>query len=253
MQQVQWILASDIDNTLTGDPAALKQLSTKIGKLRQEKQLALFLTTGRTLAEVLRGFAEENLPEADAIISQVGTEIYMPPFSQEMAGLAEWDTFLHQQFFREQAMSFVNDIEGAQIQSERYNTPLKVSYYLDKTPDPEKAAEQIKQRVAAAGNNYQVVWSSGKDLDILPAAAGKGKAIRFLIGHLNLNSAEVITAGDSGNDRSMLEEFKRGIVVGNAQPELSDLQNDTHSTSFYFAKNNYAAGVEEGLRHFNVL
>ena len=149
-------------------------------------------------------------------------------------------------------MGFVDDIEGVQIQPERYNTSLKVSYFLDKTPNPEQVAKQVKQRVAAASNNYQVVWSSGKDLDILPAAAGKGKAIRFLIDYLDLNSAQVITAGDSGNDRSMLEEFERGIVVGNAQPELHDLKNNTHETSFYFAKNNYAAGVTEGLHHFNV-
>jgi sucrose-6F-phosphate phosphohydrolase len=254
MHQVQWILASDIDNTLTGDPQALQQLSAKITKLREQKQLALFLTTGRTLAEVLRGVREENLPQADAIISQVGTEIYLPPFSPDMAALAEWDSFLHQHFSREQAMSFVDDLDGVQIQSERYNTPLKVSYYLDKTPNPEQAAGQIKERVAAAGkNNYQVVWSSGKDLDILPAAAGKGKAIRFLTDYLKLTLAHVITAGDSGNDRSMLEEFERGIIVGNAQPELGDLKNNAHKTSFYFAKKNYAAGVAEGLRHFNVL
>jgi len=253
MQRIQWILASDIDNTLTGDPQALKQLSSRIESLRQQKQLALFLTTGRTLDEVLRGFEEENIPQADAIISQVGTEIYVPPFSLEMKPLAEWDTFLRKQFSREQAVGFIDDIEGAQIQSERYNTPLKVSYFLDKTPDPEQAVERLKQRVTAAGNGYQVVWSSGKHLDILPAAAGKGKAIRFLIGYLNLSPEQVITAGDSGNDRSMLDEFDCGIIVANAQPELKSLENEDHRTSFYFAARKYAAGVEEGLRHFGVL
>jgi sucrose-6F-phosphate phosphohydrolase len=253
MQRIQWILASDIDNTLTGDPQALKQLSARIESLRQQKQLALFLTTGRALDEVLRGFEAENIPKADAIISQVGTEIYVPPFSPEMEPLAEWDTFLRKQFSREQAVGFIDDIEGAQIQPERYNTPLKVSYFLDKTPDPEQAAGRIRQRVAAAGNGYQVVWSSNKHLDILPAAAGKGKAIRFLIGFLGLAPQQVITAGDSGNDRSMLDEFECGIIVANAQPELKSLENEDHRASFYFAARNYAAGVEEGLRHFGVL
>ena len=253
MQRIQWILASDIDNTLTGDSQALKQLSSRIASLRQQKQLALFLTTGRTLDEVLRGFEEENIPKADAIISQVGTEIYVPPFSPKIKPLAEWDTFLRKQFSREQAVGFIDNIEGAQIQSERYNTPLKVSYFLDKTPDPEQAVEQVKQQVAAAGNGYQVVWSSGKHLDILPAAAGKGNAIRFLISFLGLAPQQVITAGDSGNDRSMLDEFDGGIIVANAQPELKSLKHEAHQTSFYFAAGKYAAGVAEGLRHFGVL
>jgi sucrose-6F-phosphate phosphohydrolase len=253
MRQLQWILASDIDHTLTGDPQALKRLGSRIETLRRQNRLALFLTTGRTLDEVLLGFEKEDIPEADAIITQVGTEIYTPPFSPALAPLAEWDRFLRQQYSRERAVGFVNDIEGAEIQSTRYNTPLKVSYFLDKAADPEQAAERVRQRVAAEGKGYQVVWSSGKHLDILPAAAGKGKAIRFLIDYLALDPEQVLTAGDSGNDRSMLEEFECAIIVGNAQPELAELRHKQDRTSYYFAENSFAGGVEEGLRHFGVL
>lgn len=252
IQQIQWILASDIDNTLTGNPDALKQLAKKIEALRGQQKLVLFLTTGRTLDEVLTGFQEEHIPRADAIISQVGTEIYLPPFLPNQEPLAQWDQFLRQRFSREQAEAFLADIAGAEIQAERYNTPLKVSYFLDQTPDPEQAAALVKRRVVEAENGYQVVWSSGKHLDILPAAAGKGNAIRFLIDYLNLAPQQVITAGDSGNDRSMLEEFGQGIIVANAQPELRHLQEENHQTDFYFAQQPFAAGVEEGLRYFGV-
>lgn len=252
MQKIEWILASDIDNTLTGDPQALINLRGQIEALRQQQKLALFLTTGRTLDEVLHGLKEEHIPQPDAIITQVGTEIFVPPFSPEMQPLSAWDQYLRQQFSRKQALEFLRNIEGAKIQSDRYNTPLKVSYFLDETPDPEAAAQRVKERVARAGNGYQVVWSSGKHLDILPAAAGKGKAIRFLIDFLELAPEQVITAGDSGNDRSMLEEFENGIIVGNAQPELRELKDQNHD-DYYFARQNYAAGVEEGLRHFGVL
>ena len=253
MRQIHWILASDIDHTLTGDTQALERLGSQIESLRRQNELALFLTTGRTLDEVLTGFEKENIPEADAIITQVGTEIYTPPFSSEMAPLAEWDRFLRQQYSREKAVGFVDDIEGAEIQSARYNTALKVSYFLDKAADPEQAVARIKQRTAAENKAYQVVWSSGKHLDILPAAAGKGKAIRFLINYLDLDPEQVIAAGDSGNDRSMLEEFGCAIIVGNAQPELAELRDRHDHASFYFAESSFAAGVEEGLRHFGVL
>lgn len=251
--QLHWILAADIDHTLTGNPEALKKLGRQLTTLRQQGKLLLFLTTGRALSEVLQGFEHEHIPGADAIITQVGTEIYLPPFSPDMKPLPEWDTFLRKQFSRARAEAFLENVAGAEIQPERYNTPLKLSYFLQKAPDPEKAAALIKQRVARASNAYQVIWSSGKHLDILPAAAGKGKAIRFLIRFLGLSPTQIIVAGDSGNDRTMFDEFGCGIVVANAQPELKRLKKEDPRLTFYFAKNSYAGGVEEGLRYFGVL
>jgi sucrose-6F-phosphate phosphohydrolase len=251
-----WILASDVDNTLTGDRQALERLREQVRKLRQQEKLVLFLSTGRRLVQVLDGFEKESIPKADAIISQVGTEIYLPPFSPDMSPLPEWNDRLHQQFSRERAVEFLQGIEGLEMQPGKYNTSLKVSCYLDKTPDPEKAATRIKQRVVEAGESdtYQVVWSSGRDLDIIPAAAGKGKAIHYLIGFLQLSPKEVIVAGDSGNDRTMFDEFSHGIVVANAQPELEKLEKEDEDpqSAVYFAHNSFAAGVEEGLRHFGV-
>ncbi|MFQ5612988.1 MAG: HAD-IIB family hydrolase [Anaerolineae bacterium] len=245
-------MASDIDHTLTGDPQALATLKTQLTALRQQKRLFLFLSTGRRLDQVLAGFERENIPAADAIISQVGTEIYLPPFSAQMRPLPTWNTFLHQRFSRQKALRLLEGIEGLEMQPEEYNTPLKVSCYLDRVPDPDRAAAFVEQRAAAAGGAYQVVWSSRRDLDIIPAAAGKGKAVRFLVGFLQLPLDRVVVAGDSGNDRSMFDEFRRGIIVSNAQPELKRLAAEPR-TSFYFAEHPFAGGVEEGLRYFGVL
>lgn len=253
MPYVRTVLASDIDNTLTGDSEALQSLVATIDRLREQNELLLVLTTGRTLEEVLNGFEQENIPYADAIISQVGTEIYLPPFADAQEPLAAWNDVLRKRFSRERAEAFVSDIEGAEPQGEHYNTPLKVSYLLENAPDPEKAVSRIRQRIAEAGaNEYQVVWSSGKHLDILPAAAGKGRAIRFLLDFLGIQTQQIVTAGDSGNDYSMLDEFKRGIIVANAQPELKSLRV-TSQADFYFAEKPFAAGVKEGLHHFGIL
>ena len=256
------LLASDIDNTLTGDLPALKSLSAALKRKREAGELFLALTTGRRLAQVLAGFTGEGLPEADAIISQVGTEIYLPPFQEEMSPLARWQDHLQRSFSRERALSFLEGVEGLEMQPAQYNTPLKVSAYLHRAPDPDAAAELIRERIVSAGegDNYQVVWSSGMHLDILPAAAGKGHALRFLLRYLERNRTDsgahsfeqVIVAGDSGNDLAMFAAFERGIVVANAQPELKALAEEDRP-HLYFAGASYAAGVTEGLRHFEVL
>ena len=250
----EWVLASDIDNTLTGDEPALQNLAQRLKALRQTNRLFLILSTGRRLKQVLDGFQSEGLPEGDGIISQVGTEIFLPPFAEEMDPLPAWKGRLEATFSRQEAESFLDGIKGLRMQPAKYNTSLKVSCYLDKAPDPDAAAREIEQRIEAAGKEeaYQVIWSSGRDLDIIPAAAGKGKAIRFLLDFLELNAGQIIVAGDSGNDRTMFEEFHQGIIVANAQPELKRLP-EANEDEHYRAEERYAAGVLEGLRHFGVL
>jgi sucrose-6F-phosphate phosphohydrolase len=250
-----WILATDIDNTLTGDAQALRRLTCRLATEQARGTLFLILSTGRRLEQVLNGFLEEGIPEPNAIISQVGTELYLPPFSLESAPLPEWNTLLQERYSRNRAVSFLSDIEGLEMQPDKYNTPLKVSCYLDKTTYPEATASIIRDRILEAKQEdvYQVIWSSGRDLDIIPAAAGKGKAIRYLIQLLRLDPLSVVVAGDSGNDRSMFEEFEQGIVVANAQPELKQLHNEDPIPGIYFAKQPFAAGVEEGLQNFGLL
>jgi sucrose-6F-phosphate phosphohydrolase len=191
---------------------------------------------------------------ADAVVSQVGTEIYLPPFEDDMAPMAAWDERLRRSFSRGRALAFVQGLEGARPQPDMYNTPLKVSFYLDKAPDADAAAEAVRQRIAAAGvgDAYRVVWSSGRDLDIIPAAAGKANAVRYLMRFLEMDVEKVVAAGDSGNDLSMLTAFPRGIVVGNAQRELQQLR-DAGRDGLFFATDDYASGVAQGLRHFGIL
>lgn len=253
---MEWILATDIDNTLTGDRAALDALRAALDGLRANGRLRLILSTGRRLDHVLAGQQQEGLPQADAVISQVGTEIYLPPFDVGMAPLAAWDARLRAQFDAAEARRFLDGIAGLVMQPARYNTPLKVSAYLDQAPAPETAVARIRQRIVAAGaaDRCQVVWSSGRDLDIIPAAAGKGRAVRFLVRLWDAAAAVVLVAGDSGNDRSMFDEWGRGVVVANAQPELLALRGALPAGgAVYFAERPFAAGVAEGLRHFGVL
>ena len=98
----------------------------------------------------------------------------------------------------------------------------------------------------AAGQGVQLVYSSDRDLDVLPAGIDKGAATARLAQHWQVPPQRVIVCGDTGNDRSMFEQGFRGIVVGNALPELQSLD----SPDIYHATGSCAAGVAEGLRHW---
>jgi len=248
-----WTLASDIDGTLVGDRAALDRLAARIADLRGAGKLFLILSTGRRLAQVIDGLADEGLPEPDAVLCQVGTEIYRPPLKPQSEPIPEWRNRLLAEYSRDEALSFLEGIEGLVMQPDVFNTQLKTSCYLDGCPEPEVAAAEIRRRVEPHVDRYQVVWSSARDLDILPASSGKGKAIRFLVELDGLDAERVVAAGDTGNDAAMFFEFDRGIAVANAKPELLEVVRELGEDRAYLARTPYAAGVEEGLAHFGVL
>jgi len=250
---VSWILASDVDGTLTGDQQSLNHLAPRLREMQDAGRLFLIYSTGRRLSQIISGFADEGLPQPNAVICQVGTEIYLPPYREDSRPLESWRERLLAQYRRDEALVFLEGIDGLALQPPEFNTELKTSCYLDGCPNPEHAAAEIIRRVQPASDRYQAVWSSGRDLDILPAASGKGKAIEFLIKLREMSSDQVIVAGDSGNDATMFEHFRRGVVVANAQPELLRVAEQMNHDRVFVASLPYAAGVEEGLEFYGVL
>jgi sucrose-6F-phosphate phosphohydrolase len=248
-----WVLASDVDGTLVGVRATLDRLVARLQNMRRAGELFLIMSTGRRLEQVIDGIAEEGLPEPDAVLCQVGTEIYIPPLAPDSRPLHAWREKLLAEYSRDEALSFLAGCEGLVMQPARFNTELKTSCFLDRCPDPEAAAAEIRRRVKPYAGRYQVVWSSSRDLDILPASSGKGQAIRFLVEHCGLSPDRVVVAGDTGNDATMFELFHKGVVVANAQPELVALAESLGDGRAYRARQPYAAGVEEGLEYFGVL
>ncbi|OYY82384.1 MAG: hypothetical protein B7Y34_02740, partial [Methylophilales bacterium 16-45-9] len=83
--------------------------------------------------------------------------------------------------------------------------------------------------------------------DILPIRASKGHAIRYFSYKWSLPVEHCLVAGDSGNDIEMLLGDTLAIVVGNHSQEIAHLRDETQ---VYFAKAHYAAGIMEGIAHY---
>jgi sucrose-6F-phosphate phosphohydrolase len=233
-----WLLVSDVDDTLLGDERATAAFAEWYRRARGSLRLAL--NSGRFFHSVHESARQAGLPEADAYIGGVGTDICFPPQGERLADWPPTDAAWDESVIRQVCAEF-GELE---LQPDGFLSPFKVSYYghgLDT-----EYLERLRQRLVAAGQKARIIYSSRRDLDVLPVGANKGTAVARLATHWGIDSSHVIVAGDSGNDLDMFQQGFRGIVVGNAHPELKSLRDP----KVFHATRSHAAGVLEGLEHW---
>lgn len=72
----------------------------------------------------------------------------------------------------------------------------------------------------ALGNRAHLTFSAVDCLEVLPVGCNKGSALAVLSDHLGLTLQDCMAFGDAMNDREMLGSVGRGLIMGNAMPQL---------------------------------
>jgi sucrose-6F-phosphate phosphohydrolase len=239
----QKLLVSDIDGTLLRDGEPTPGLATLRTILEAHRdQVQLVYATGRTLVSTRDLIKLDVLPEADAIASLVGTEVWLPPWQEPDTAFGkmvsvDWD--------RAAVQGVIEQFAAVTRQSQEFLTEHKLSYYLEDA----SVAQAIEQELRLNGLAARVVYSCGLFLDVLPARAGKRRAVEFIRQQWGIPQSNVLACGDSGNDLDMLLDPRfQGVAVGNAEKELV-AQDETDS--FQLAHLPFAAGVLEGTEVFD--
>jgi len=238
---VRQLLISDIDDTLVGDAAALAQLLELLARRRSE--IGLGLATGRTLEAAMAALAKHGIPEPDIMICSVGTEIFYGPSMRLDTGWKQHLSHLWKPALIRQALA---DLSCLTLQEEDFQQPFKVSYYVDPEKEPE-LLQKVHQALQAKRLRYQLVYSLGQYLDVLPYRASKGRAVRYLSYKWGIPLPNIMVCGDSGKDAEMLRGDTCGVVVGNYREDLEPLRG---TRRIYFSKLNHAAGIIDGLHHY---
>ena len=115
--------------------------------------------------------------------------------------------------------TIISNFPGVSRQPPQFLHPYKSSWYL--TQASAETIATLEQQLSASGLNVSVIYSSSRDLDVLPRDASKGSALKWLCERLGTSLEKVLVAGDTANDKSMfLLPGIKGIVVENSQPEL---------------------------------
>jgi sucrose-6-phosphatase len=246
---MSFLLVTDLDNTLVGDALALAQLNQHLTHQRQTQGMKLVYSTGRSLTLYRELQTTANLLDPDLLITAVGTEIYRPGSDEPNP---DWRAQLTIGWERSRLLALTQTYPDLIPQPASEQNPFKISFWLTQAAAL-TVLPQLEQHLQQHNIPAQLIYSSGKDLDILPHSANKGIALTFVRQQLGFSPSQTVACGDSGNDIALFTQGTRGIIVSNAQPELRQWHTQTPNPDRYLAQTPYAAGILEGLTHFGFL
>ena len=240
------LFSSDLDGTLLGNPESARRFRTVWEGMPRSDRPLLVYNTGRLVDDVRRLVDSGDLPSPDFVIGGVGTQVVdwrgRMDFKEFTAHLARgWDL--------KKIRAVMSKVPRAKPQPAEILTEVTSSWVLDDAT--RRQLDNIQRALVDAGLEVHLVYSSNRDLDVLPLASTKGGGLSWLCSRLKIDPSAVLVAGDTGNDSSMfLVAGVRGIIPDNGLPELFEA---TVHVPVYTSREVMADGVIDGLRHYGVI
>ncbi len=233
------LLATDLDGTfLAGDPEDRLSLYQTIAA---HPEIKLAYVTGRSLEAVLPLLADPTLPQPDYIIADVGATLVPGDSLQPIQPLqslvdAHWPG----------ESQVASAIESFGLERQDVPQARRCSYFCT----PEQAANPAL-REAAEQLGCDLLYSAELYLDFLPRGVNKGSSLKALADWLELNHDQVLAAGDTLNDLSMLSASFHGVCVGQSEGAL--LEATRHHSRTLHANRPGCGGILEAFAHFGFL
>lgn len=265
------LLCTDLDRTLlpNGRQPESEQARKLFGRLVSRPEVTLVYVTGRDPVLVEDAIREYSIPKPDYVIADVGASIYKLN-ENDWQHWPTWDKHISQAWGghkHSDLKSLLKVFSELNLQEESKQSPFKLSYYVSLDVSHNILLKKMTVRLLEKNINTNLIWSIDEEkdiglLDVLPGNAGKRDAIDFLSAQLEFDHSEVIFAGDSGNDISVMASPVQAVLVANASDEVKEeaqqqAKKNGCESQLYLAKGdffglngNYSAGILEGVVHY---
>jgi len=235
---------TDIDQTLLGDKQALQAL---VEKLRDaHRQVTFGIVSGRRYESALAILKKHGVPVPDVLISSLGTRIH---YGSTLTEDSYWSDHIDHDWNLPRIRRLLDNEPGLKPQPRDKQSRFKISYYYD--PELAPTADEITQRLHQQELNANVIVSFGQYLDIVPTRASKGLALRYAALRLGIPLENILVAGGSGADESMIRGNTLAVVVANRHGE--ELSGLVDVDRIYFSGKPHAAGLLDAIEHYGFL
>lgn len=268
------LLVSDIDGTLVGHDPETSSVTARFARYWEERASLtgsfLVYNTGRSLGQVT-GLLEHMkgvLPVPDALITAVGTKIYLLDRENGHRGTTsglhwhedlDWARSLDEgwnlDIVRQVAAELVESLstERATWLDDGSEHPHRISLSVHVECVP-YVKETLHEKLSRHNLEFKIISSGTMEwryIDCVSGHAGKHAALEHIRSLFGVAVNRTVAAGDSGNDILMLEGKNPAIVVGNAQLELVEwVVRQPQDGRIVVADAHLSDGVLEGLcRH----
>ncbi|GGB81136.1 alpha,alpha-trehalose-phosphate synthase [Marinobacterium zhoushanense] len=233
------ILATDLDGTfLGGSPENRSRLYQLINA---HPGIRLVFVTGRGLEAVMPLLSDPSIPEPEYIICDVGATVVdgssLRPVSELLEEIEErWPG----EIAIVEAMARFEQISRQEVPQAR-----RCSWFCE----PHAVTEKLHAVAEQLG--CDLLYSADYYLDFLPRGTNKGATLARLIEFMGESVEDVLTAGDTLNDLSMLDGRFKGVCVGASEPAL--LESTRSNARILHADEPGCGGILDAMSHFGFL
>lgn len=240
------LLVIDLDNTLVEKDKGNNVLTQRLADFR--KYIYLVYITDHSETAIRKFIAQANILKPDYLIASLGSEIYQ----QGLILDRDWANYISKGWNKDTIWAIASQFSGLQLRCKSEQTRWKISFSLDIDASLH-VIDDLQDLLNFSGLSAQVIFSNGRDVDIVPKNCNKGKATTYLQQLLQVEPEVTIISGGSGNDISLFQLPSPGIIVSNAQTQLLQWHFKTHYPWHYLTDSPNTAGIIEGLVYFNIL
>ncbi len=265
------IVASDLDGTLLNDKSKISNKNLFAVNELLKKEVYFVPSTGRTFSEMPEEL--KNNPAIRYIIYSNGAVVFDKQTGKSILNcipnnvardildvLSSYETYItfrhngecfaDAAFKNEKAFDYYNVSEPHREVVRNYaicpDNFREISYSSDNVEvfsvffhnyDDKLMCKKYLEK----NDSLQVVEGFEYNIEIASKNAGKGNALRILADMLNVDLADTISIGDSGNDISIIEAAGLGLAVSNADDSLKSVadeiicSNEEHAVDYVLA------------------
>lgn len=226
------LVALDMDGTLLNDDLEVSEENAQAIKQAIHEGVDVVLATGRPMAMVESFSKDLDLPSYLVTVNggeiwTVGMELLEQHYldgkyiemlwnlTEEIGGFYVWMVSSDE--------IYLNEIPG-KVSEQNW---LKFGCQTDNMDNLNK----LKEKIEVYQDQLEITNSLPNNIEVNPIGVNKLEALKKVCERLGISMENVMTVGDSLNDRRMIEGAGLGVAMGNAQEIIKEIADVTVETN----------------------